>query len=169
MPGRLALLQLLADGGFHNGGSLARGSGLARAALDREIDRLSAWGLEVQARPGHGYRLAYPIDLLDEARIRAGFSPATAARVRRLVVEHEIDSTNTALLAVTDLPPARNDVMLAEFQSAGRGRCAQRPCRRRPRPGRRSRRNRARNRRRRHPVCRARLRHDPGNGRRRDA
>ena len=122
MPGRLALLQLLADGGFHNGGSLARGSGLARAALDREIDRLSAWGLEVQARPGHGYRLAYPIDLLDEARIRAGFSPATAARVRRLVVEHEIDSTNTALLAITDLPPGQNDVMLAEFQSAGRGR-----------------------------------------------
>jgi len=122
MPGRLALLRLLADGGFHNGASLARGSGLPRAAVEREIDRLSAWGVEVQARPGHGYRLPHPFDLLDEARIRAGFAAASASRVRRLTVEQEIDSTNTALLAVTDLPPGQNDVMLAEFQTAGRGR-----------------------------------------------
>jgi BirA family transcriptional regulator, biotin operon repressor / biotin---[acetyl-CoA-carboxylase] ligase len=122
MHGRLALLRLLADGRFHRGASLARSSGLPRASLERELDRLSGWGLEVIATPGHGYRLSDPIDLLDAARIRAGLAPSTAARVRRLAVEPEIDSTNTALLAVSDLPHGQNDVLLAEFQSAGRGR-----------------------------------------------
>jgi len=122
MDARFALLKLLADGGFHSGASLARATGIRGGALTRQLERLSAWGVELRGTPGHGYRLGQRLDLLDATRIRAGLSAASAARVRRLTVEPEVDSTNTALLTETHLPIGQHDVMLAEFQTAGRGR-----------------------------------------------
>ena len=42
--------------------------------------------------------------------------------MRKLEVLAEVESTNSRLFAVTDLPMDRADVCIAEFQSAGRGR-----------------------------------------------
>jgi BirA family biotin operon repressor/biotin-[acetyl-CoA-carboxylase] ligase len=119
---RAELVRLLADGGCHSGEALAQALGVTRAAVSKQARALQGWGLEVESVPRRGHRLAQPLDLLDAAAIRAAFAPATAARLRHLQVHDETDSTNSRLLAVTDLPAGRFDACLAEFQTAGRGR-----------------------------------------------
>ncbi len=115
------LLHALADGRTHSGEDLARTFGITRAAVWKQVGKLAQWGLEVEAAPGSGYRLQRPLDLLDAATVRAALEPAAAARLARLDVFTELESTNRHLLAAA---PAvgRLDVCLAEFQTAGRGR-----------------------------------------------
>lgn len=111
---QLALLDHLADGHWHSGETLAAAFGIGRAALAKRVDRLQDWQLAVESRQGLGYRLAAPLERLDAAvlarvvpGLRVGVLPVT-------------DSTNTQLLAAD----AENDpqALLAEFQTAGRGR-----------------------------------------------
>lgn len=58
---------------------------------------------------------------LDVSRLVAELAPAVAACVD-VLVEDEVDSTNTRLLAAPAPQPARLTVLLAESQTAGRGR-----------------------------------------------
>jgi BirA family biotin operon repressor/biotin-[acetyl-CoA-carboxylase] ligase len=119
---RAELVRRLADGEFHSGEALAAALGVTRAAVSKQARALQSWGLAVESAPRRGHRLAGPLDLLDAGAIRAALRPATAARLRELRVHDEIDSTNSRLLAVTDLPPGCFDACLAEYQLAGRGR-----------------------------------------------
>jgi BirA family biotin operon repressor/biotin-[acetyl-CoA-carboxylase] ligase len=119
---RTDVLRLLADGAGHSGESLAAALGVSRAAIWKQVQQLDAWGFEVEAAPGRGYRLARPVDLLDEASLRAALPEAVTARLRTLAVVDEIGSTNEALLGAPALPPGRMDACLAEFQTRGRGR-----------------------------------------------
>jgi BirA family biotin operon repressor/biotin-[acetyl-CoA-carboxylase] ligase len=111
----LPLVDALADGAWHSGEDLGAGAGLTRAGLAKRIDRLREWGLVVEARQGLGYRFAAPIERLDAARLQA-LAPSGV----RVSVETQLDSTNRALMDADagDDPQA----LLAEFQSAGRGR-----------------------------------------------
>ena len=122
MNRRLELVRRLADGGEHSGETLAAALDVSRAAVWKQVRRLEAWGLEVEATPGRGYRLTRPLDLLDERTLRSALPEAVGARLRTLTVADELESTNDALLAVSDLPPGRFDACLAEYQSRGRGR-----------------------------------------------
>lgn len=108
---RLALMDALADGQWHSGEALAQAAGISRAALAKRVDKLREWQLDVEARQGLGYRLAMPLERLDAARI-----PAPVP----LKILAATDSTNTRLMEAdsADDPQA----LLAEFQSAGRGR-----------------------------------------------
>ena len=122
MSGRIELLRLLADGERHSGEEVAASLSISRAAVWKRLQRLDEWGIAVEARPGGGYRLEAPIDLLDADAIRKRLPQAVAAMLRRLEVHEALESTSDRLLAVGDLPPGRFDACLAEFQSAGRGR-----------------------------------------------
>jgi BirA family biotin operon repressor/biotin-[acetyl-CoA-carboxylase] ligase len=115
------LLRVLADGAIHSGEAIAREFGITRTAVAKQVGKLAEWGLEIEAVPGKGYRLARPIDLVDAQALRAALAAETAARLARLDVFTQIGSTNRHLLA---LPPAPGQlcVCLAEFQTAGRGR-----------------------------------------------
>jgi BirA family biotin operon repressor/biotin-[acetyl-CoA-carboxylase] ligase len=116
----LPLLDALADGRWHSGEALAEVAGISRAALAKRIARLEEWDLDIEARSGLGYRLAVPLERLDEARIREALPAATRSRLRELEVALRIDSTNQALL---DAAPARDpQALFAEAQTAGRGR-----------------------------------------------
>jgi BirA family transcriptional regulator, biotin operon repressor / biotin---[acetyl-CoA-carboxylase] ligase len=118
----LALVRLLADGELHGAEELrALYPGGSEDPCTLAARTLDGWGLELRREPG-GIRLAAPPDLLDGRMIREGLSPSSAACVRRLEVHAELSSTNDALLAVGDVPAGRSDVMLAEYQTAGRGR-----------------------------------------------
>jgi len=119
---RLEVLRLLADGREHSGEALAASLSISRAAVWKHVQQLEQWGLEVSAVAGRGYRLARPIDLLDERTLLAGLPALARDRLRRLTLADEIDSTNEALLHGDALPPGRLDACLAEFQSRGRGR-----------------------------------------------
>jgi BirA family biotin operon repressor/biotin-[acetyl-CoA-carboxylase] ligase len=116
------LLRLLADGGLHSGEELAARLSMSRAAVWKRLKQLGELGVDVEARPGAGYRLAAPLDLLDAARIRAQLPRQSVERLRSLEVHESLASTSDHLLAADAPPPGRFDACLAEFQTAGRGR-----------------------------------------------
>ena len=122
MSAERALLRALADGAPHSGEALARRFSVTRAAIWKQISKLEAYGVAIEATPGRGYRLRRPIDFLDEGRIVAELDPQSRAAIASLEVFAELDSTNRHLLGRPAPPPGKLDVALAEFQHAGRGR-----------------------------------------------
>lgn len=122
MSGRAELLRLLADGALHSGEELAAALSISRAAVWKRLHQLEAWGIACEARPGSGYRLEAPVELLDAAQIRDRLPPSSRAMLRNLEVHESLASTSDRLLAADEPPSGRFDACLAEFQSAGRGR-----------------------------------------------
>jgi BirA family biotin operon repressor/biotin-[acetyl-CoA-carboxylase] ligase len=116
-----ALLRALAPGEPVSGAALGRALGISRTAIWKGIQRLVELGLEVEAKPGRGYRLAAPLELLDAARLRRALPAAANARLASLEVLAETDSTNSRVLGA-DAPPGALVACLAEYQNAGRGR-----------------------------------------------
>jgi BirA family biotin operon repressor/biotin-[acetyl-CoA-carboxylase] ligase len=112
----------MADGELHSGETLAAALGVSRSAVWKAVEGLRALGATLHAVPNRGYRLVAAAEPLDAARIRAALVPDVAARVRMLEVAWSLGSTNTVLLERADLPPGKCEVLLAEYQSAGRGR-----------------------------------------------
>ena len=120
LPARL--FAHLADGDFHSGEDLAESLGVTRSAVWKAAGTLRALGTDLHAIRNRGYRLAQGTEALDATRIRRALGPVARSRVRRLETLWCIDSTNTALLARPDPPAGDSEVLLAEYQSAGRGR-----------------------------------------------
>ncbi len=112
----------LSRGGFQSGAELARRLGVSRSAVWKAVVSLRELGLAVHAVRNRGYRLPAPCEPLDPEQIRTALPDAARQRIRHIEVVWSLDSTNAALLERTDLPPGRVDVLLAEYQSAGRGR-----------------------------------------------
>ncbi len=116
----LPIVDALADGAWHSGETLAKNIGITRAALSKRMRALAAWGLQIESRTRVGYRLTQSLDLLNESSIRKQLSPLATARLQRVAVKPLTDSTNVQVL---DLPAKLDpQALLAEFQSAGRGR-----------------------------------------------
>lgn len=115
-----ALLLRLMDGPV-TGDCLATEAGLTRAAIWKRIAALRQYGIEIDARPGRGYALTQPLDLLDEAAIRARLPTSAQTLLAELDVAWSLDSTNSELLRRTT-PQRGTAVLLAERQSGGRGR-----------------------------------------------
>lgn len=115
------LLAALATGQAHSGVELAARAGVTRAAVWKQIEALRARGVPVEASGSGGYRLPWPIQLLDENLIRAALPKNTAARLGALEVHWELDSTSSELQRRGNAAPDLS-VLLAETQSAGRGR-----------------------------------------------
>ena len=115
----LRLIDALAPGEWVSGAALATASGITREALSKRMRHLTDWHLDVESRPGLGYRLARPLQRLQAPAIRTVLPSVWRERVT-LEVLPRTDSTNSQLLA----RPAANDpqVLLAELQTAGRGR-----------------------------------------------
>ena len=114
------LLERLARGPV-SGSVLAHELGLTRAAVWKRIDGLRDAGIEIAAGPGHGYRLAQSLELLDAALIRAQLPAGAGAQLAVLEVAWTLDSTNSELLR-RQTPTHGCAVLLAERQSGGRGR-----------------------------------------------
>jgi len=112
----------LADGRFHSGEALAAGLGVSRSAVWKAAAALKALGSELHAVRNRGYRLARGAEPLDPAKIRERLARETREHVARIDVAWSIDSTNTALLARTNPAHGVAEVLLAEYQTAGRGR-----------------------------------------------
>lgn len=111
----LELIDALADGAWHSGEALAQAAGVTRAAVAKRVEKLRELGLELQARQGLGYRLAQPLERLDLPALRAAAPAGLAIDVVQLT-----DSTNRRL---HEAPAAADpQLLLAEYQTAGRGR-----------------------------------------------
>ena len=123
MHQRYRLLNFLADGRFHSGEKLGDALGIGRSAVWKLVRSLAPLGIDCHAVTGKGYRLANPIELLDREQILAELSSETRARLDRVEVLNEIDSTNAYLVReMNEDPSQRVRACFAEFQSAGRGR-----------------------------------------------
>ena len=66
----LTLISILADGEFHSGEQLGERLGMSRAAINKHMQTLRDWGVDVFT-VGKGYSLPEPIELLDEQRLPA--------------------------------------------------------------------------------------------------
>jgi BirA family transcriptional regulator, biotin operon repressor / biotin---[acetyl-CoA-carboxylase] ligase len=115
-----SVLRRLADGEFHSGEALARSLDFSRASVWNAIRDLEAAGIEVYKVHGRGYRLPYPITLLDRAAIE--HSLGEHAPRFTLDVRDTVASTNTALLERAAAGAPGGTVLAAEWQSDGRGR-----------------------------------------------
>ncbi|MFI0488880.1 MAG: bifunctional biotin--[acetyl-CoA-carboxylase] ligase/biotin operon repressor BirA [Yersinia sp. (in: enterobacteria)] len=111
----LRLIDILADGAFHSGEQLGETFGMSRAAINKHIQTIREWGVDVFTVPGKGYSLPAPIQLLDEQTILS-YLPAGQVAVFSVV-----DSTNQYLLDRIDELKS-GDACVAEYQHAGRGR-----------------------------------------------
>ncbi|HAT2612411.1 Bifunctional ligase/repressor BirA [Phytobacter ursingii] len=111
----LTLVSILADGEFHSGEQLGERLGMSRAAINKHIQTLRDWGVDVFTVPGKGYSLPEPIQLLNEEQIVA------QVQTGKVAVLPVIDSTNQYLLdRISEL--RSGDACVAEYQQAGRGR-----------------------------------------------
>lgn len=111
----LTLISILADGEFHSGEQLGERLGMSRAAINKHIQTLRDWGVDVFTVPGKGYSLPEPIQLLDEEVICGQLNQG------KVTVLPVIDSTNQYLL--DRIPELQSgDCCVAEYQQAGRGR-----------------------------------------------
>ncbi|HEY9133678.1 MAG TPA: biotin--[acetyl-CoA-carboxylase] ligase [Dyella sp.] len=115
------VLAALAPGDAVSGATLAERAGVTRAAIWKQIEILRSKGVPIEARGAAGYRLPWPLQMLDVATIRSFLPPAIAQRLGGLDVHWELDSTSTELQRRSGEAPDLS-VVLAETQSAGRGR-----------------------------------------------
>jgi BirA family transcriptional regulator, biotin operon repressor / biotin---[acetyl-CoA-carboxylase] ligase len=112
----------LADGRFHSGEELARTLGVSRSAVWKACARLKELGACLDAVRNRGYRLAHPGEPLDGPAIRTALGREVREHVRSVTALWSIPSTNSALLDRPNPPPGSSEVLLAEVQTAGRGR-----------------------------------------------
>ncbi|RUL74519.1 biotin--[acetyl-CoA-carboxylase] ligase [Dyella choica] len=115
------LLATLASGETLSGSRLAAEAGITRAAIWKQIEALRQRGVPVESAGAAGYRLPWPIQMLDREAIRAELPAAVMRRLGALEVHWEIDSTSSELLRRGG-DAADFSVVMAETQTAGRGR-----------------------------------------------
>lgn len=111
---KLTLLKRLSQGGFHSGEALGAEFGISRAAISKHIQAIQEWGVDIYSLKGKGYQLAQPLQLLDEAVLKA----AVDAPLELIPI---IGSTNQHLMDKVDRLDS-GAVCIAEYQSQGRGR-----------------------------------------------
>jgi len=115
----LKLLNLLKDGRFHSGQALGEALGVSRSAVWKQLQHLeSELNLVIHKVRGRGYQLAVPLTLL-ESQLIAEYSQGEHWP---LYIHESIDSTNAEALRRIAMGDAAPFLVLAEQQSAGRGR-----------------------------------------------
>jgi len=117
-----AVFARLADGRFHSGEELARHLRVSRSAVWKAAGTLRALGAELDAVRNRGYRLGTATAPLAAAAIRGQLPRQLRERVAKLETLWSIGSTNSALLARAGPRNGATEVLLAEYQTAGRGR-----------------------------------------------
>lgn len=115
----LTLLKFLKDGRFHSGQDLGVALGVSRSAVWKQLQLLEAdLGLSIHKVRGRGYQLAAPLTLLDPFSI----SEAAPSCNWPVLVFDSIDSTNAEALRAIQNGQAAPFLVIAERQTAGRGR-----------------------------------------------
>lgn len=110
-----------ARGQFVSGQELAQRLRVSRAAIWKAVTALRADGLPIEAATNRGYALPRSADLLSGPAVRTLLSPQAAGALRVEVVDR-LPGTNAALRARAAGGEAEGLVLIAQAQSAGRGR-----------------------------------------------
>lgn len=116
------LIRLLSDGEFHSGEQLGERLGVSRTAVWKQLKKLEAMDIPLEAIKGQGYRLSQPLELLDGGQIVAGLSRQGRQHLARFFVEETLPSSNEFIRQRFAQGAGHGEVCLVEQQSAGRGR-----------------------------------------------
>ena len=110
---------LMRDGGYVSGEAISDRLGISRAAVHTAVNRLRAGGYEIESATRRGYRLVQAPDRLTHAAVCAALPDG---RGETVVCLDTVDSTNKYLreLAFSGAPDGQ--VVIADQQTAGRGR-----------------------------------------------
>jgi BirA family biotin operon repressor/biotin-[acetyl-CoA-carboxylase] ligase len=113
------LLKLLADGEFHSGENLGQALGVSRSAVWKKLQQLQAeTGIEIHKVRGRGYQLTKPLSLLNAEWLTCNQSDANW----NIRVFDTLDSTNAEAMRLVAQGAALPLLVVAEQQTAGRGR-----------------------------------------------
>ncbi len=103
-----------------SGAVLSAREGVSRAQVWKHVEALRALGYKIEAAPGDGYRLSEIPDRLYPEEIHAGLETAWLARDIRYF--DRTDSTNRVALELAREGAEHGTTVVAEGQTAGRGR-----------------------------------------------
>ncbi|WP_258806430.1 bifunctional biotin--[acetyl-CoA-carboxylase] ligase/biotin operon repressor BirA [Pseudidiomarina sp. CB1] len=117
----IRVIELLADGEFHSGEHIGKEIGVSRTAISQYIKDIQALGLDVFRITGKGYKLSQAIELLDLAHIESLLNREAKGSV---ALERIVTSTNDVMRdrLQNGYTFKAGEVLLAEAQTAGRGR-----------------------------------------------
>lgn len=115
----LAFLAEAADE-FVSGEAISDKLGLTRAAVWKHVEALRSHGYRIDAVPARGYRLASVPDRLTALELRPVLNTHDVGQV--LHCYDEIGSTNDRAKELADEGAEHGEVVVAESQTAGRGR-----------------------------------------------
>ncbi len=109
-----------AEGRVCSGAQLSTDQGVSRAQIWKHVEALRGHGYRIEAVPGGGYRLCAAPDRLYPEEIQAGLDTRWLAREIRWF--DAIDSTNRVALELARAGAQHGTTVVAEGQTAGRGR-----------------------------------------------
>ena len=104
-----------------SGEELSQRLGISRTAVWKAINTLRQEGYSIEARAGQGYRLTGVPDALTEPEIRSFLHPVERVG-RMLFCYDQVDSTNTRVKQLALEGAQDGTVVVANCQTAGRGR-----------------------------------------------
>lgn len=113
-------LRLLSHTEFRSGEEIAAQLGVSRATVSNALADLTDDEIRIFKLRGRGYRLAEPIEWLDAGVVQAFLGEAAAEF--ELEVVDTVESTNTLLLRKAALGAPHASVLVAEYQTQGKGR-----------------------------------------------
>lgn len=113
-----------AAGGFLSGAEIAQAAGLSRAAIWKQVEELRALGYVIEARPHKGYRLVSVPDRAYPEEVQAGLTTTVYGRKAHYLPA--VASTNDEAKRLGALGWPEGTLVVAEYQSAGRGRLGRR-------------------------------------------
>ena len=116
------VLAFLAEAGdeFVSGEAISDKLGLSRAAVWKHVNALRSQGYRIEAVPARGYRLLEIPDRLGELEVRPLLNTHDVGQA--LHWYEEVGSTNDVAKELADEGALHGEVVIAERQSAGRGR-----------------------------------------------
>ncbi len=111
-------------GDFVSGREISQALNISRAAVWKQVELLRGLGFEIEAQRSRGYRLLDGPELLLAADILTGLpSERIGCAIECL---EEVDSTNARAWQLAEAEAADGTVIIADRQSAGRGRLGRR-------------------------------------------
>lgn len=117
-----SLLNRLADGKFHSGEEIAQALGISRSAIWKTIQNIKKLGISCHSIRGRGYVIPGGLDLLDKTLITSHIDHSIADAIQEIKIEDTLGSTNSELRLLTESSAQSGTILLAEQQTAGRGR-----------------------------------------------
>jgi BirA family biotin operon repressor/biotin-[acetyl-CoA-carboxylase] ligase len=120
------ILRLFHDhpGEFLSGERISRELGVSRTAVWKRISRLRDLGYRIEAVTSRGYRLSAVPDILHPGQLKAGLDTELVGR--DVIYFSETDSTNIRAHDLARAGASEGTVVVADRQSAGKGRLGRR-------------------------------------------